>query len=78
MTNCISLGKLLSLNVREIENLFGKEKVVEILKLLRTHKKIMERDEIEEKLKELEKNKKELANRLILVKNELESVEIAY
>ncbi|MFA6096202.1 MAG: hypothetical protein WC788_01080 [Candidatus Paceibacterota bacterium] len=78
MANCISLGKLLSLNVRDIEDLFGKERLPEILGILRTNKKIIEKDAIEEKLKEIERDRKELAKKLILAKNELESMGIAY
>lgn len=74
----ISLGKLLSLNVRDIEELFGKEKLSEILLMLRTHKKIIEKNEIEKKLKEIDRNREELAKKLILAKNELEDAVIAY
>ncbi len=78
MEKRISLGKLLSLNVGEIEELFGKEKLPEILRILRTHKKIAEKNEFEKKLKEIDKNREELAKKLILAKNELESVGIPY
>jgi len=78
MEKRISLGKLLSLNVGEIEKLFGKEKLPEILRILRTHKKIAEKNEFEKKLKEIDKNREELAKKLILAKNELESIGISY
>lgn len=78
MANCISIGKLLSLNVRDIEDLFGKERLPEILGILRTNEKIIEKDAIEKRLKEIDRNRKELAQKLILAKGELEGVEIAY
>jgi len=78
MANCISLGRLLSLNVRDIEDMFGKEKLPEILQMLRTDKKIIKKDAIEEKLKRIDRDREELAQKLILAKDELESVEIAY
>jgi len=78
MANCISIGKLLSLNVRDIEDLFGKERLPEILGILRTNEKIIEKDAIEKRLKEIDRDRKEIAQKLILAKGELEGVEIAY
>lgn len=78
MGNTISLERLLSLNVRDIEELFGKEKLPEILQMLRTNSKIIEKDEIEDKLEELDRNREELAKKLTTVKGELKGISIAY
>ncbi len=58
MLKRISLRKLLSMNVMEIEELFGKERLLEILSLLRKNQKIKEKNEIEKEMKKNDEEKK--------------------
>ncbi len=57
MHNNISLGELLLFNVRDIELIFGGERINEILRTLREHEKIKELREAEKYLKQLDKER---------------------
>lgn len=74
----ISLLKLLSLNVKDIEKLFGKKRLREILEIVQKHEKIIEMNSINEKLHRLEESKKELLENLNETRIEMESINIAY
>lgn len=74
----VSLLKLLSLNIKDIEDLFGKEKLAEMLHLLGTHEKIIEMNVIEKKLKELERARFDLAKELERSRMELENIKVNY
>lgn len=78
MSKRISLRKLLSMNVMEIEELFGKERLLEILSLLRKNQKIKEKNEIEKELKKNDEEKNILILNLKKANTELEGMEIAY
>lgn len=78
MSKSINLKKLLSMNVREIEELFGKERLSEILDLLRKHEKIKEKDGIEKELKKKEEERSFFVLNLERTNSELEDIEIAY
>ncbi|MFZ2970552.1 MAG: hypothetical protein WA063_05380 [Minisyncoccia bacterium] len=78
MPNSISLRKLLYMNVREIEELFGKERSYEIMSLLRKHEKIREKDKIEKELKKKDEERNVLIFNLEKTNAELENTEIAY
>ncbi len=78
MSKRISLRKLLSMNVMEIEELFGKERLLEILSLLRKNQKIKEKNEIEKEMKKNDEEKNILILNLKKANTELERMEIAY
>lgn len=78
MSKSINLKKLLSMNVREIEELFGKKRLYEILSLLKKREKIKEKDGIEKELKKKEEERSFFVLNLERTNSELEDIEIAY
>lgn len=78
MMKSISLRRVMTMNVGEIEELFGKERLLEILSMLRKNEKIKEKSRIEKELKKMDEEKNILISDLKKANTELEGLRITY